>query len=481
MWRSCFLFGWIAALPAMAAQGGFADLTQEFETFADRQRDEFMEFADKADAEFSEWLAQAWQEYRRLPPYNRDLGPKPATQPVAPSVHRPAATDSLASADDRNKEKPAKLASTPAGQVSFYGQLITVPVWPQPLPLLDGLAPKRISAAWRALASADYHPVVDALTGACRQLACGDWAQLLLVRDYGEWMASHAKVTPSQQALLQWFLLDKLGLHVRGARFVPTAGGVEQLVVLYRPAQRVYGQPFFAIDGDDFFPVQALPEGRLLSYPAGFAPAANYSRRATDLRFARTLSVPDQIAVRELTPTSDASIALRYSDARRRYLDVHPQVDLKHYFAAPVDPVLAQSIREAFAPHVADLSSREAAQWILRTVQYGVPYALDETQFGAETYLLPEQLLYYPAADCEDRSLFYAALVRTLLEVATVGVVYPNHVATAVALPETPAGDAITYAHNDNLYWLADPTYLGASLGELMPRYSKADGKLIAN
>jgi len=106
---------------------------------------------------------------------------------------------------------------------------------------------------------------------------------------------------------------------------------------------------------------------------------------------------------------------------------------------------------------------------LLHFVQTALPYATDQEQFGEEDYLYPDETLFYPASDCEDRSALLAALVRLLVGLPVVGLDYPGHIALAVALPQEVPGDRFTW--REVVYTVCDPTYIGAALGQTMPRY----------
>jgi len=93
-------------------------------------------------------------------------------------------------------------------------------------------------------------------------------------------------------------------------------------------------------------------------------------------------------------------------------------------------------------------------------------------QFGKENYLFPEETLYYPYSDCEDRSILFAWLVHSLLGMDVIGLDYPGHVATAVQFKGNVGGDAIQY--NGRRYVVADPTYINASVGMTMPDFKNA-------
>jgi hypothetical protein len=88
-----------------------------------------------------------------------------------------------------------------------------------------------------------------------------------------------------------------------------------------------------------------------------------------------------------------------------------------------------------------------------------------------------DETLLYPASDCEDRSILFAALVRELLGLEVVGLLYPGHMATAVKFNAPGAGDVVQVG---GVTWtVADPTYLGADAGQAMPQFKTVTPTLI--
>lgn len=84
----------------------------------------------------------------------------------------------------------------------------------------------------------------------------------------------------------------------------------------------------------------------------------------------------------------------------------------------------------------------------------------------------------YPYSDCEDRSIFFANLVRHLLGLNVVGLDYPGHIATAVKFDTPVPGDSITY--QNARYVICDPTYINANLGMEMPNFKDIQPTVIA-
>lgn len=89
-------------------------------------------------------------------------------------------------------------------------------------------------------------------------------------------------------------------------------------------------------------------------------------------------------------------------------------------------------------------AKRVAAGMLLNFVQTAFEYRADGEQFGYERPFFPDETLFYPYSDCEDRAILYAVLVRELLGLDVVLLHYPNHLATAVALGDDVPGDYLT-------------------------------------
>ena len=122
-------------------------------------------------------------------------------------------------------------------------------------------------------------------------------------------------------------------------------------------------------------------------------------------------------------------------------------------------------------------SEKEAANILLNFVQTGFTYQTDDEQFGYEKPFFVDELFYYPACDCEDRSVLFSYLVRTLIGLDVVLLDYPNPIATAVCFNEDVKGGYVTL--NGKPYIICDPTFIHASIGRSMPHYKNAQVEVI--
>ncbi|RMG76496.1 MAG: hypothetical protein D6714_21265 [Bacteroidetes bacterium] len=145
--------------------------------------------------------------------------------------------------------------------------------------------------------------------------------------------------------------------------------------------------------------------------------------------------------------------------------------------STPLSEVARASFRTALEPLLEGKTTREKVDFLLRLVQYGFEYQTDQEQFGREKYFFPEEVLYFPYADCEDRSALFAQLVKEMTGLEVIGLVFPEHVATAVRFSEDFPGDYVTY--EGQKYLICDPTYIGAGSGMVMPKYKNAAAQMV--
>jgi hypothetical protein len=120
----------------------------------------------------------------------------------------------------------------------------------------------------------------------------------------------------------------------------------------------------------------------------------------------------------------------------------------------------------------------ERVNLLLSFIQHGIPYEADDKQFGYENYLFAEESLFYPSADCEDRSVLLCQLIKQYTGLKSIALAYPGHVTLAVNLPETVKGSYVIY--EGEKYFVCDPTYIGAKCGMLMPEFEKENPEIIA-
>ena len=123
------------------------------------------------------------------------------------------------------------------------------------------------------------------------------------------------------------------------------------------------------------------------------------------------------------------------------------------------------------------MSELEAVNFLLRFTQKSFDYKTDGDQFSQEKVMFPDETVFFPYSDCEDRSIMFSSLVKNLLGLKVVGLKFPNHLATAVAMSSSVSGDNFKY--KGDIYTVTDPTYINANAGMTMPQYKNSNFSVI--
>lgn len=148
----------------------------------------------------------------------------------------------------------------------------------------------------------------------------------------------------------------------------------------------------------------------------------------------------------------------------------YPQMPVPCYAQSVLDNDTRREVEEQIKTQIGTQASLSSVNRLLHFVQSAFAYATDDEQFGFEKPYFFEELLYYPKCDCEDRSVFYATLLRRIMGVNNHLINFPGHECVSIALP----GESISgsYYEQDGLqYYISDPTYIGANTGLCMPQY----------
>ena len=114
---------------------------------------------------------------------------------------------------------------------------------------------------------------------------------------------------------------------------------------------------------------------------------------------------------------------------------------------------------------------------LLNWVQTAFVYEYDDKVWGDDRAFFPEETLYYPYCDCEDRSILLSRLVRDLLGLKAMLIYYPGHLAMAVGFTQDVKGDYILL--QGKKYVVCDPTYIGALVGVTMEGMDNETAKVI--
>lgn len=514
-WFGSFLvavvLGGLVGLPSAHAQ-------KDYEEWRKEQREKYQEYLNEQDKAFLKFLKRQWTSVEVEAEAGTPVNDKPADLPTvgeldgaaqssasdseegATSESEPAPTDpsepdqepesadlnadpadlppqaqTSSSGRPRSEVEPGSDMSTAA--LRFFGVPTSVPYTSSITPSLDGGPGKEsIRSFWRTMAKQDYAPTLEAVQTQRDELGLSDWGYYVYLRDLGNQLYQKGTGASGSNAatLWTWFMMMKSGYAVR-------VGYRSDNIFLMLPVDRqIYNRPQMYLNEQRYYLMVEGGGGSLRTYEGQHEEAD------------RVLTLDQKILPNLKGSTKQRSASFSYDGERYTiefsydtavlaYLQAFPNVELSVLFEAGASPVAQSSLAESLRPHLEDRPPRKQLTFLLRFVQFATEYKRDRENFGEERFLFPEESLAVSASDCEDRAVLFAYLVRTLLDRKVVGLEWPSHIATAVRAGEglEASSEDRTLTVDGATYIMADPTYIGSSLGMEMPLIENKDPDII--
>lgn len=381
--------------------------------------------------------------------------------PTVPTVPTPPPAPAPTPAPDR----------TPKVEVEYYGLQIKLPKVDIPVSKIGEMGNGN---AIKALNNSDFEKkALPALKEQIKQMQLPDYFQLELVSHYAKALLPNAGIT--ERANLMHFMLLLCGFDVRPAFEVSTSTPV--LLIPFE--QMVYARAYFDIDGKKYFcftPDLDKLQGDNMRFRTPSFSSPFDQLHSLDLVIRKPLKVKGDAQAYTIT---QGGITVKGTVNKRLIQMVYkyPQMPVPCYAQSVLDEDTRQEVEQQIRSQIGTQATLTNVNRLLHFVQSGFEYATDDDQFGFEKPYFFEELLYYPKCDCEDRSVFYATLLRKVMGVKNHLINFPNHECVSIALP----GEEISgsYYEQDGLrYYISDPTYIGANTGLCMPQYRSTAPKV---
>ena len=471
--------------PFGQARGGFGGNNSAFNQ---NRVNNFNEYRQKINAEYISKTREKWNAFR----YSQPLPvPDKDVKPVPPVIMKD--DDARKKKEDRlikiktvvkpvqPKPRPQPVApieevlEEPGKQLSFE-YLATQ--WKARTPeaslvRLAGVSENAVADGWEKLCQPAYNNlVVDCLKLRSQYKLC-DWEYLMMLQALSQKLLGNGT---NEATLLMAFLYSQSGYKIR----LGEAGG--KLQMLYASQHVIYGKRYFTLDGDKFYPLNdkvtdirineaKYPKEQSLSLWVPISPYASF--QASPSRELKAKRYPDM------------SVKVSVNKNQLPFYESYPTSEVGGNFMTrwamyANTPICAEAQKELYPQlkkGLTGISELMCVEKLLNWVQTAFVYKYDEDVWGGDRAFFPDETLYYPYCDCEDRSILFTRLVRDLLGFKCVLVYYPGHLASAVAIPGDAKGDYLMV--NGKRFMICDPTYIGASVGNTMPDMNNAEAKVI--
>ncbi|WP_418983700.1 hypothetical protein [Alistipes sp.] len=446
--------------------------------YQSRRRRAYTEFREDYRKACADFMRKRWEAFRAeapVPVPERKEPDRPVMrQPDAPVIRtpKPIVPNRIVELPEAPPEArpapvatPTKIDASRTCRFAFYGTECSVSLGPDQHVRLASRAENSVADAWERIAGS-YDRVAAECSEMKEQLRLNDWGYYDLVRTLADAYCGRAT---DESTLVQSFLMAEAGYKVRLAR------GRERLHLLLALDDRVYARPYFRIGGQTFYLLDGSATGGQFSI-------CNFSipgERVLSLSMPEPPLLSDAPAAPAVRNDAQDGISTTVTPNRNLldFLEDYPPCYWNIYASAR----LSASVREQLLPPlrraIAGKGEYQAAAILLHYLHRAFPYKTDDAQFGGERTLFAEEMFFFPYSDCEDRSVLFVQLVGELLQLKTVLLYYPNHIAAAVRFHGEAVGDYVSVGRER--YTVCDPTYIGAEIGEAMPGLEQTPVEII--
>lgn len=447
---------------------------KEYEQFRQQAEQDYNDFRKRANEEYARFMENPWTAFERQPAEEIPKLPKPPTPVLVdpnaqpdplpiPFDGKPLPTKPIDPPQPIEPLTPTAQPNTPETIVRFYGtDLVFHFASTQPLHMKDATE-KSVSSLWKQLSG----PAYDNLIAECIQnrtkLNLCDWGYVMMTEQVAEtFCGGHT----NEAVVLHMYLLTQSGYQMRIGR------ANNKLCVLVGCNEKIYRYCFYKINNVKYYCFDKSMDNKSMHIFNHAFPK--------EKMMGLNMSQPN-LTVNKTTPRTRAS--KRFSSVKatvvlnQNLIDFYNSCPLNSewqlYSKASLSDMAKSSLYPTLRKAIEGKTQAQAANILINFVQTGFDYATDQQQFGYERPLYPDESLYYPYCDCEDRSILFACLVRELMGLDVVLLDYPEHLSTAVCFTEAVEGDYLMLGNKK--YIACDPTYIGADIGLSMPSMRKYD------
>ncbi len=456
-----------------------------YEKFKQQAKTDYENFRDKANKEYAEFMKQAWKEFHAMPPV-----PQPVEKEIPPVVIKEEEKKPIESnplpideeivtlpAPEPQPVPVAPIKEQPVEEeesVSFsvYGTSLKVRFSSDERFRLPDCSEQTLSEAWKRLSGKAYNNTIRDCLELRIMRQFSDWAYLKMLDSFSKACMGHG----NEAVLLMAYIYCQSGYRMR----LGVLDG--QLYMLYGSQHVVFNKAYYIFDDDYYYIYNSdilslkvcnitFPKEKALSLYVPMEQLFDYA--PSDVRHLKAKRYPNMDVTSQVNKNLIA------------FCDEYPKSSIWDNFMTrwamlankPMEKEVKDKVYPQLQTFIKDMSQLEAMERLLNWTQTSLVYEYDDKLWGCDRPFFAEESLFYPYADCEDRSILLSRLVRDLLGLKTILVYYPGHLAMAVEFTEPVSGDYIML--DGRKFVVCDPTFINANVGMTMTGMDNANAKVI--
>jgi hypothetical protein len=455
----------------------------DYDDWLKSQNQQYNNYKKTIDEEFSSMLKKDWEAFELMKnptPYKK---PKPIKLPTIKKIVNLPKKEIIKSPKITSKPIPKKKIKVikkitqvrpkenfSLAKFKFYNNNITIQYDKNIKFNLRKIDQISISNYWEILSKSSHQILLKQIDTISKQFSLNDWAKYQLIYKLGTTIYQDKNIAN----LFSWFVLSKLNYDTK------VGYSENNIYLLSTIKHKVYQVAFLNIKNQKYYIL--TQKGRLQSIKPIYTYIQNYPQANKKLSFEsnKPIKLYNNIKEKKLSFSYDNqkyTINVKYSKELIEFYKTFPQSDYEVYFDSKKSPILSNTLLSSLQKVIKNKSELEAANILLRFTQTAFRYKTDPEQFKYEKVLFPEETIFYPYSDCEDRSIMFSFLVKNLLNLDVVGIKYKDHLCTAVRFNSKVKGD--NFIKDGKIYTISDPTYINANIGMTMPKYVSSKFEII--
>ncbi|OPX26857.1 MAG: hypothetical protein B1H07_03350 [Campylobacteraceae bacterium 4484_166] len=322
-----------------------------------------------------------------------------------------------------------------------------------------------IADFWQDFSTTAYKPLVKQFEFHFDNLNMSDWAKYQFVHKMG----TKFYKDKNKANLFSWFILTKLGYDIK------VGYNNYDIYLLSSIKHKIYQVSYFHIDGKRYYVLDPSGKKRGLKNIRTYKASYNRSLNSLSLQMNKPMKLNKYMLNKKVHFSYNKKrykLNLQLNKNLIEFYKTFPQSDYDIYFNSQISTDTKYSLLKSLREIIKNKSEVEAVNILLRFTQNSFGYKTDRDNFGYEKVLFPEETIYYRYSDCEDRTIMFRYLVTNLLKLDVVALKYKDHLASAVAISSKIKGDA--FRIKGKIYYVADPTYINANIGQTMSKYKRS-------
>ena len=335
---------------------------------------------------------------------------------------------------------------------------------------LESYDNKVISKTWDKLSKTKINKLIKQISKYDKTLELNDWAKYLFIKRIGDEIYKDT----NKSNIFTWYVLSKMAYDIK------VGYNKEGIYLLSTIKHKLFQVSFFNLSKKRYYVLNTSHGMKRINQLRIYK--GNYPTSINSLSFEinKPIKFNKDVQSKKLSfefQGKQYNINAKYSKNLVDFYKSFPQSDYKIYFDSKNSIQISSSLLKELNDQLKNKTQIEAVNFLLRFTQKSFAYKTDQDQFSYEKVMFPEETIFYPYSDCEDRSIMFSTLVRNLLDLNVVGIKFPDHLATAVEFTSKIKGDNFKY--KGRTYTISDPTYINANAGMTMPKYKHTSFDII--